>query len=226
MLTRIILTSTLFLSVGCGSEEQSAEEGKEPSTMSPNPTPASPTSPAPTSRPSTAFIAGGAGMLGTCPIGIKSVSPGSARVATAGQGRPETDQVVGEGDLLLACGQLYRVARVVFEEGAAGGVGSTRSSVVIETAPVPASGLSLQPDSLVLTQKGRLRLGPGKSTLEELAIADGKATLVVVSAAGRQTIEVRPGEPFTVDGQRLRVLQILGVDRALGVTGWLELERV
>jgi hypothetical protein len=223
MIARIILPWTLFLSAACGPVENEAEVAKEPSTMSPTSTPATPATPG-TSRPSTAFVEGGAGRLGSCPIGIKSISQGAARIATAGDGRPETDQVVGDGDLLLACGQLYRVARVAFEASSGGAPGASRSSVVIETEPAAGTGLSLQPNSLVLTQKGRVRLGPGKSTLEELSLADGKASLVVVTGASRQTVEVRPGEPFSVDDRRLRVLQILAADPGRGVTGWLELE--
>jgi hypothetical protein len=220
MITRIVLTSTLVLSAACGPED---EEPKEPTTMSPTTTTPSSGNGASTSRPTTAFVEGGAGSLGSCPIGIKSINPGAARIATAGEGRPETDQVVGDGDLLLACGKLFRVARVTFVESG-GAVGGSRSAVEIETVPVDGAAVSLQPNSVVLTREGRVRLGPGKSMLEGLALGDGKATLVVVTGSSRQTLEVRPGEPFGVDDRRLRVLQILPADKGTGVTGWLELE--
>jgi hypothetical protein len=211
MSARILLTFPFFLSAGCGPEEhpmtnQTRDNG----------------------RPSTAFVDGGAGRLGLCPIGIKLITREFARVATAGEGRPETDQVVAEGDLLVACGSLYRVARVAFDAGAGGAVGGGRSSVWIENDPVTDAGVSIQPDSLVLTQRGKLRLGPGKSSLEELTVeAEGpgdRASLVIATGPSRQSIDVRAGEAFGVDDRRLRVRQIVRPDRVRGVTGWVELE--
>ena len=179
----------------------------------------------PSNRPTLAIRAGTAAELGDARVGVSSVTASEATLVHENEARVSTTQVVAAGDLLAVSGLLYRVAAIRPGSGSVTAPGSDDSEVVIEREPLSVPGVSLRPDGLLLTSRGFLYLGPGRSQLSGLAISGDTITFKVGSRTSSETspVETRLGAAVTIDRLPYRVSQLWPADKNVGTTGWLEL---
>jgi hypothetical protein len=176
----------------------------------------------PPAAPTTTVLGGATGQLGSCRIGAVAVTATEATISSDA-GQATVTQVVAPGQLLVACAQLYRVARIVPAPGGSG-PGSATHSVVIETTPVTVPGVSLRPTGLVLAIGGRLYLAPVDRELSELALTGTQATFKVGDRLGgpTTTAAVEQAATVTVGTARYGVV-VVPPDPARGLVGWIEL---
>jgi hypothetical protein len=159
-----------------------------------------------------------------CRVGV-GVDSDQAVISAWRDGSIEQTQVVRKGQLLVACGVIYRLYEVLHERDS--DWPSRRGTAVILDLSSPRRPL-LHRDSVVLTLSGDVRhVGPHDALLKELSFARTRrglsARFTVTIGEAATSVAGVAGDLIAIGPARYRIAAILPPDPKTGVPGWVEL---
>jgi hypothetical protein len=172
-----------------------------------------------------------------CRMGVVLASRDGVQVSVATEGLSdvllESRQQLGWGDLMVACGGLYRA--VEFKTG---------GYAVFQKEPVvlPPAVATFRRDSLIVQLRNQASLAPKPAGVRDflaratgLSAVDGKPAAqleldIYVSGkppgtkTRKETVELKVGDAISTSRGKYKVLSIVPPSAELGIPGWVEID--